>query len=346
MKRSIVAGAVIGAGLLVRSAVRTRLTFQGKTVLITGGSRGLGLEIARLFAAEGANVCLVARTASSLERAQMELEQTGARILPLVCDIRLRHQVDETIQKATSHFGSIDVLVNNAGVIEVGPSNHMGLEDYQKAMDTHAWGSLYTMLAVLPHMKQQESGRIVNISSIGGKIGVPHLVPYCMSKFALAGLSEALGNELAQQNILVTTVFPGLMRTGSHANASFKGQHRSEFAWFSVAAASPALTISSGRAARQIVEACRLGKAEVVIAPQARVACIARNLLPGIFYKITRTTAAFLPKPGKESETASYSGWASWSRWSPSLLTRLADRMIPRNNEIIGRSELPSNSVR
>src|SRR4029434_5355216 len=108
--------------------------------------------------------------------------------------------------------------------------------------------------------KRQGHGRIVNIASIGAKIAFPHLLPYTASKFALAGLSEGLRTELAQDGIYVTTVSPGLMRTGSHVNALFKGQQRKEFALFS--AANAWISTSSTRAARQIVEACRYGSSE------------------------------------------------------------------------------------
>ncbi|MEJ7710408.1 MAG: SDR family oxidoreductase [Pyrinomonadaceae bacterium] len=138
------------------------------------------------------------------------------------------------VQRVTETLGGIDVLINNAGLIQVGPLEVMTLEDYEEAMRTHFWAPLYTILAVLPQMRRRQEGRIVNISSIGGKIAVPHLVPYSASKFALVGLSTGLRTELAKDKIVVTTVSPGLIRTGSPRNATFKGKHREEYAWFSI----------------------------------------------------------------------------------------------------------------
>src|SRR4051812_38145356 len=230
MKRTSVglitaAGAAVGIAAL-RAALRTNYSFREKSVVITGGSRGLGLELARIFAREGARITLIARTVETIEKARGELQSMGASVLAIPCDIRDRGQVETAITEIVRHFGAIDVLVNDAGIIQVGPYDQMQLEDYENAMATHAWGPLYMIMAALPHMRSRGAGRIVNISSIGGKVAVPHLLPYTMSKFALTGLSQGLRAELAQDGIVVTTVCPGLMRTGSHINASFKGRNR------------------------------------------------------------------------------------------------------------------------
>ena len=131
-------------------------------------------------------------------------------------------------------------------------------------MATNFWGMLYPTLALLPEMRARRSGRIVNITSIGGKLGIPHLLPYSASKFAAVGFSQGLRAELAGDGIKVVTVCPGLMRTGSPRNAIFRGQHRSEYAWFSISDALPGLSISAESAARRIVAACRRGDAEVL----------------------------------------------------------------------------------
>ncbi len=136
------------------------------------------------------------------------------------------------MRQVVDHHGRLDVLINCAGIIQVGPMEHMTLDDYEAAMNVHFRGPLHTMLAALPYMRRQHGGRVVNIASIGGKVPVPHLAPYAASKFALVGLSSSLHAELASSDILITTVSPGLMRTGSPINASMKGQHEAEFAWF------------------------------------------------------------------------------------------------------------------
>jgi NAD(P)-dependent dehydrogenase (short-subunit alcohol dehydrogenase family) len=322
--------AAIGGSLI--SPRKRGFSFRDKSVLITGGSRGLGLELGRILAREGASIALVARNVPSLDAAERELTELGALVLKIPCDIRNQEEVQGAIREAVRNFGKIDVLINNAGVIEVGPFDQMTLEDYQNAMATHAWGSLYAILAVIPYMRNAGGGSIVNISSIGGRIAVPHLAPYVMSKFALAGLSEALSVELAHDGILVTSVYPGLMRTGSHVNASFKGKSKQEFAWFSIAASMPVVSINAQRAARQIVEACRLGKARLIITPTARMATMADALAPSLVSRGMRVMNLLLPG-SSEFDSTSRAGWESQSRWSPSMLTRLADRVIERNNE-------------
>ena len=129
-------------------------------------------------------------------------------------------------------------------MIQVGPLEEMTVEDYEESMKVHFWAPFYLVEAVLPGMRQRQRGRIVNIASIGGKISVPHLLPYSASKFALVGFSEGLRAELAADRIYVTTACPGLMRTGSHVHATFKGQHKKEYTWFSIANASPLLSTS------------------------------------------------------------------------------------------------------
>jgi NAD(P)-dependent dehydrogenase (short-subunit alcohol dehydrogenase family) len=198
--------------------------------------------------------------------------------------------------------GSLDVLVNNAGIIHVGPFEEMQLEDFETAMATHAWGPLYTTLAALPHMRRQGGGRIVNISSIGGKISVPHLLPYTMSKFALAGLSDGLRAELRKYNIFVTSVYPGLMRTGSHVFAHAKGNEKRESAWFSFLATNRLLAINAQRAAYEIVEACRKGKPELVISIPANLGVLAEGVAPGLVARLNAIVDRFLPKPVTKAE--------------------------------------------
>jgi NAD(P)-dependent dehydrogenase (short-subunit alcohol dehydrogenase family) len=302
-------------------------------VLITGGSRGLGLEIARVFAAEGARLAIAGRSASTLHAARTELQKTGAEVVVITCDVRNRDQVQFAVDETARRYGRIDVLVNNAGVIQVGPFDKMTLDDYENAMATHAWGPLYSILAAVPHMRKQGGGRIVNISSIGGKVPVPHLLPYVMSKFALTGLSQGIGTEVERDNIHVTTVFPGLMRTGSHVNAKFKGDHKKEFAWFSLSAGFPVISINAQRAAKQIVEACRERQEQLVITPSARLAVMASGVAPGLLEWAMRWMDYLLPASGSKPADEMHSGWESRSWRSPSVLTRLADSAIKRNNE-------------
>jgi NAD(P)-dependent dehydrogenase (short-subunit alcohol dehydrogenase family) len=329
--------AAAGAGAyLAARAVYKRFggyDFKGKTVLITGGSRGLGLVLARGFAAEGANVAICARDPKELERARTDLASRGARVLAFPCDVTDRAQVRELVEVVTRHFGRVDVLVNNAGIIQVGPLELMTLEDFEQAMAVHFWGPLYATLAVLPQMRTRREGRIVNVSSIGGRISVPHLVPYSASKFALAGLSDGLRVELAKDGIVVTSVFPGLMRTGSPRNATFKGQHRAEYAWFAIGDSLPVTSIGAERAAAQIVEACRRGRAELVISTQAQAAVKFRTLFPEATADILAVVNRLLPGPGGIGR-ARVKGKESESSLAPSVLTTLTEWAARRNNEL------------
>jgi short-subunit dehydrogenase len=310
-----------------------RIDFSGKTVVISGASRGLGLELARRFAAQRANVVLIARDQERLTEAAGELKQFGVATATRQCDVTKPEEARRAVMSVIDEFRSIDVLVNNAGIIQVGPAENMNRNDFADALAVHFWAPLNLVAEVLPHMKGQGSGRIVNITSIGGKVAVPHLAPYVASKFALVGFSEAMRAELIKDGIYVTTVVPGLMRTGSHINAFFKGQHQKEYALFSIANASPLFSTSSERAARQILEACRYGKAQVIITPQARLLQLANSLFPNITAEVLGLISWALPSTRPGEGDALKRGWQSHSFIAPSVLTRPADRVVLRNKE-------------
>ena len=336
MKVNDILKIAVGAGVLVaaRSLARkiSKYDLKDRVVLITGGSRGLGLVMAREFALQGARIAICARDEEELERARIDLEARGATVLAVKCDVANNSEVLEMVESVSDHFGTVDVLVNNAGIIQVGPLKTMTHEDFRQAMRTHFWGALNTTMAVLPEMRRRKNGRIVNISSIGGKISVPHLVPYSASKFALVGLSKGLRAELGKDGISVTTVCPGLMRTGSPRNANFKGNHRSEYAWFSISDALPFTSISAERAARQIIDACKQGQAELVISVQAKAAIALDFLFPQITTDLLSTVNRFLPD-AEESQNGQVKGSESTSSWSPSWLTTLNEQAALRNNE-------------
>ena len=337
-KRALAIGAV-GAGAILAAQMwrrRDRYDFAGKSVLITGGSRGLGLVMARELAAEGARLTLVARDEAELQRAVDDI-QTGepfAEVLAAAADVRARYQAERAVAMAVERFGGIDVLINNAGIIQVGPIDHMKIADYEDAMLTHFWGPLYTMMAAIPFMRRSGAGRIVNISSIGGKISVPHLVPYSASKFALAGLSEGLRTELARHNIVVTSVFPGLMRTGSPVNAMFKGQRPQEYAWFAISDSLPLASISPERAATQIIRACRYGDAELIITMQAKIAVLARTAAPELFAQTMALINQLLPGPAARNGDAAREGRESESDLAGSSRLASTYRAAEDNNEM------------
>lgn len=323
------AAAVGAAALLPR---RREYELRGKTVFLTGGSRGLGLVMARQLAAEGARLVLVARDEADLLRAKADFPPS-TEVLVLACDVTDRDQVESAVAAARRSFGRIDILINNAGLISVGPLEVQTLEDFKQAMAIHFWAPLYTTLAVLPEMRARGEGRIVNISSTGGKISVPHLLPYSASKFALVGLSEGLRAELAKDNIWVTTVCPGLMRTGSPRKALFKGQHEAEYTWFTLSDSLPGSSISADRAARQILGACRRGDAELIISLPAVAAATFHGIFPGLTADLLGQVNRLLPDadgagtqavPGKAAETPVTRSW----------LTALTQTAARANNEL------------
>jgi NAD(P)-dependent dehydrogenase (short-subunit alcohol dehydrogenase family) len=334
---SLIVGGVVAASaltaLITWQRSRRKYSFKDKVVLITGGSRGLGLVLAREFAAQGAKLAICARDLSELHRAKQELQNEGYEVFDAVCDVRNEDDVNKLIQDVHTRYGRIDVLVNNAGVIQAGPFEAQTRTDFADAMDVHFWGPFNTMKAVLPEMKKRGEGRIVNIASIGGKVAVPHLAPYCASKFALVGLSSAMHAELGKDNIHVTTVCPGLMRTGSHINAMFKGQNEWEFALFSLMNASPLSSISAETAAKQIVKATKRGDAGAIVSVQAQLAAKMNALFPELTAEVLSLVNRVLPGNGGIGKGYA-TGRESTSFLSPSFLTAMLDRASYRNNEL------------
>ena len=317
-----------------RQAMTRRYSFAGTVCLITGGSRGLGLVLARQICAAGGRVALLARDMAELRRAHDELVRSGGDVGVAKCDLLDRAQIEQAVRNVVAHFGGIDVLINNAGSIEVGPLEHMKREDFERAMQLHLWAPFTLMSEVIPHMRRRGGGRIVNITSIGGRIAVPHLAAYCASKFALVGLSDSLRSELAQDGIHVTTVAPGMMRTGSHVNAQFKGHHAAEFAWFATASAMPLISMKAERAAAKILGACRRGQPELTLTVAARAAIMANAVFPNTTGHTMKLVNRLLPGRSDSSGDTLRTGGASRSRkLTPEWLTWLADRAIARNNE-------------
>lgn len=321
--------------LAFRNGLRNRhaISFDGRVVVITGGSRGLGLVMARQLAAEGAKLVLLARNTEELDRARAQLPP-DADVLTLRCDIRRRADVRLAMDRVRERFGAVDVLINNAGVIQVGPLEHMTPDDFDNAMATHFWGPFYLMFECVPSMRNRGFGRIVNIASIGGRIAVPHLAPYCASKFALVGLSDSVRSELEQYGIRVTTVSPGLMRTGSPLNADFKGKHELEYTWFAISDSIPGLTTSAERAARKIIEACRYGDPELTITLPAKIAERVNCIAPHLVAHAMSLANDALPGPTGSDGDHLRRGRNSETKWTDSFATVLTHRAAVANNEL------------
>jgi NAD(P)-dependent dehydrogenase (short-subunit alcohol dehydrogenase family) len=325
----------LGAGLAAALVAqrRRRMDFRGKVVVITGGSRGLGLVLARRLGAEGARLFLLARDPQTLETARRDLAGRGYPVTAIPCDIGQRDQVEAAIRQVVAEAGRLDVLINTAGLVQVGPLEHMRVEDFEDAMRVHFWGPLYASLVAWPVMRRQGGGRIVNVSSIGGQVAVPHLAPYIASKHALEGLSDALRAEMARDGILVSTICPGLMRTGSPVNGAFKGQAAKEYAWFSILDALPLFSMDADRAARQIVQAARYGLPKRTLTLQARLLALFNTVFPNLMAVLTAWANRLLPAPIGPTGDQPRRGYESIPAGYPTWLTVLNDRAAVNNNE-------------
>jgi NAD(P)-dependent dehydrogenase (short-subunit alcohol dehydrogenase family) len=294
-KSLLLAAAGFGLWWLSRRSTQEDYSLANKTVFITGGSRGLGLVLARELTRASARVGLCARDGRELERAGENLASLGVAPALAVADVTDPSQMHRAVADIEAEVGPIDVLINNAGIIKVGPISAMTREDFEQALAVNFWGAYNSIEAVLPGMRERKEGRIVNISSIGGRLGVPHLAPYCVGKFALVGYSKALRAELAPDGIVVTTVCPGLMRTGSPRNASFKGQHDAEYAWFKLSDSLPLLTVSAEQAAGQILGAVRRGDGDLLISLPAQLAVYANAIFPELTANLVSLANRLLP---------------------------------------------------
>jgi NAD(P)-dependent dehydrogenase (short-subunit alcohol dehydrogenase family) len=328
---------LVGAWATARAIRTARYSLRDKVALITGGSRGLGLVLARYICAQRGRVALIARDPEELARARADLAPRGGEVLTVECDLLDKTQIQSAVRQIVDRFGKIDILINNAGIVEVGPLEHMTREDFERAMQLHFWAAYELVSRIVPEMRMWGGGRIVNISSIGGKVAVPHLAPYSASKFALTGFSDAIRTELAHDNIYVTTVAPGMMRTGSHVNAKFKGKHDVEFAWFAAAAGAPLISMNADRAARKILAACRRGQPSLTLMFAARGAILGNALFPNLTGYAMRLVNQFLPKPSG-AQGDELRGGSEVRRLTPDWLTRMADKATARNNEAKAKS--------
>ena len=292
--QSLLAFAGFGATAYTTFKMLQTRSLRGQVVLITGSSRGLGFQLALEFAQQGCQVVLCARVQEELEQARAQFEKWGIGVFALVCDVSDQTEVNGMIETVMNRFGQVDILVNNAGTIQVGPVQSATVEDFEQAMDTMFWGGIYTTLALLPQMQERGSGHIVNITSVGGKVGVPHLLPYVAAKFAMTGFSEGLTAELTGSGIRVTTIIPGLMRTGSYLNAFFKGHQQDEFRWFSIGDNLPFVSIGAEAAAHEIVEAVKRGEIEYILTIPAKGLTRFYGMFPNVAIRIIGWTVQLL----------------------------------------------------
>jgi short-subunit dehydrogenase len=323
--------------MLLPKPCRRRDDIANEVALVTGGSRGLGLLLARELARRSCRLVICARDAAELERAAAGLRALGAEVMTLECDLSDEAAPERLVEAAVSRFGRLDILINNAGIIQAGPVENTSASDFGRAVAVMAMAPVRLALAALPVMRQQRHGRIVTITSIGGKISVPHLLPYSTAKFAAVGFSEGLRAELGAGPVAVTTVVPGLMRTGSHLQAEFTGQREKEFTWFGLGASLPLISMDAERAAHQIIEAVRARRPEIILTPAAQVVARTSAIIPELTSRVLHLVGRLaLPSPDAQSD-----GAVSGRELRPALngtafnwLTALGNAAARRFNEV------------
>jgi len=303
--------------------------------VVLGGSRGLGLLIARELLTRGHRVVVAARDGDELERAAATLADWGP-VSTQRCDVRDRHEVGELVGRVEHTVGPIEVLVTVAGVIQAAPVESLVLHEFEDAMDTMAWGPIHAAMTVLPHMRRRGHGRIGTVTSIGGMVSPPHLLPYATAKFAAVGFSDGLAAALSGTGVTATTIVPGLMRTGGHEHARFGGDAPAEYAWFAPAASLPLVSVDADRAARRIVDAVLAGRPMVVLTPLAWLGIRVRGLAPATTTRVLGLVGRLLPDAPGRVGARTAEGHEAARRLGSSLVDRLAtlgERAARRNLE-------------
>lgn len=328
-------GWLLGALAVAAARRARRYRVRGKVVLVTGGSRGLGLCLARELARRGARLAIGARDGGELDRARADLVARGAEVLAITCDVSSEADANRLVREAEARFGRVDALANVAGIIQVAPAEELSLQDFREAVAINFWGTVHATLAALPGMRRRGEGAVLNVTSIGGVVAVPHLLPYTAGKFAQVGFSEGLAAETAADGVRVTTVVPGLMRTGSFLQALFKGRREAEAAWFAIASSLPLVTMGAERAARRMADALERGERYVVVGWPAKALRLAHALFPAATIRALSVVHRVLPSGRGATGVAGPAGpgWAHRPGLARSFLTALGDAAAARNNE-------------
>ncbi|HTG68142.1 MAG TPA: 3-ketoacyl-ACP reductase [Candidatus Udaeobacter sp.] len=199
------------------------MELKNKSAIITGAGKGIGKAIAAALAAEGVNLGLVARTSTDLEALQTELaNEYGVKVVITAADVSVKSDVDQAVAALKESLGSIDILINNAGIGTFGTLLDMDPEQWERIIQTNVMGTYYVTRAALPTMLEQSSGSIINIASTAGERGFATGSAYCASKFAVIGMTEALMQEVRKSNIRVTALTPSTVNTELASNAGLK----------------------------------------------------------------------------------------------------------------------------
>ncbi|KGN29833.1 short-chain dehydrogenase [Knoellia sinensis KCTC 19936] len=288
---------LVGRGLRVHGCARDPEELDRARSLITNGDVG------------------------SNTRAAQGLSSRG-EFVGYVCDVTNAEAdaVSAWVDEVKAAEGRIDVAIHVAGIIQVGPVEATSLGHFRDAIDTMLLGPVHLCLAVLPTMLEVDAGRIGIVSSVGGVVAVPHLLPYSVAKFGAVALSEGLQAELSGTGVTATTIVPGLMRTGGHVHAQFIGDARRDYAWFALGAPLPLLSISAERAARRIVDGVLAGRSQVELTPLTWVGRRVHGLAPGTTSRVLGLVARALPSvasdgPSTRDDVGYVEGLHARRRW-------------------------------
>jgi len=230
------------------------MDLKNKVVVITGASTGIGEALAFELARRGSSVVLAARNTELITQHEAKINAAGGRALAVTTDVSRRFQVETLANRAVSHFGGIDIWINNAGISPAkGTLLENSEEDVRATLETNLMGSIYGVWAAAPHLEKRGGGQIVFVSSIIGKRGVPNNAAYCASKFAIQGLSESIRPELKRKKIRVITACPAGVDTAFYKNNG-KNERRREY-----------YLHSPEKIARLILRACERNRREVLL---------------------------------------------------------------------------------
>ena len=246
-------------------------SLKGRVAVVTGASSGIGEATARELASRGAAVVLASRDAGRLETLRREISASGGRALAVKTDISDAGSVDAMVRETVEAFGSVGILVNNAGLGLSGRVAQVRAEDLRYVFEVNTVGPLNCIQAALPHMPR--GGRIINVSSVVGRRSIPKVGGYCATKFALNALSDALRVEIADRGISVTSVYPGTTRTAFRENSRrTKDEKRG---WRPKG-------VTPEKVAEKIAEAAEKGPRDVYVTLPDRLFVAATMLLPGL----------------------------------------------------------------
>ncbi len=245
------------------------MDYSGKVVVITGASSGIGEQSAEEFAKLHANIILISRNEENLQKVATKLSKYKTTVFVYACDVSKKDQVDTMGKIIIEKFGTVDVLVNNAGFGIHNTVNETKIEEMESQMMTNFFGMMYCTKAFLPKMLEQRSGHVVNVASVAGNIGIPGMASYCASKFAMLGFSESLFHELKDTGVGITVVSPIMVRTNFFNHESFGKMPRYS-----------STSLSSKTVANAVVRAASSHRLEIVVPQFVRFAIWIKQTLP------------------------------------------------------------------